>query len=135
MPESSADFLKKGDLFKDAMAANATELAHLEVSKGRFEVLLTEMRGLTVQQADLTAQKQEISKRLAVLLSEGRKLLTFLKVGVTQHFGNRAEKLVAFGLQPFRSQPRIKLVGLDGKPLEKSQQTTEREAPAQTPNQ
>lgn len=31
-------------------------------------------------------------------MDEGRKLSAFLKAGVRQHYGNRAEKLVEFGL-------------------------------------
>ncbi|MND00142.1 hypothetical protein D3C83_186520 [compost metagenome] len=32
-----------------------------------------------------------------------------------QQFGRRSENLVAFAQQPFRSKPRLKLVGPDGK--------------------
>jgi len=81
--------------------------------------VLTELKDLTAQQASLTAAKQEVSKRLGALNDAGQKLLTFMDVGVRQHYGTRSEKLVEFGQQPFRSQPRLRLVGEDGKPLVK----------------
>lgn len=46
-------------------------------------------------------------------------MLDFLGTGVRQHYGPEAEKLVEFGVQPFRSAPRIRLVGPDGKPVKK----------------
>ena len=33
---------------------------------------------------------------------QGRKLATYLRVGLKQNYGNRSEKLVEFGLQPLR---------------------------------
>lgn len=52
------------------------------------------------------ATKQETTKRLRTLLAEGRKLATFLRAGVKQRYGNRAEKLVEFGLAPLRPKVR-----------------------------
>ena len=46
----------------------------------------------------------EAQGRSVKLLEEGLKLATFLRVGVRQHYGNRSEKLVEFGFQPFRSR-------------------------------
>jgi hypothetical protein len=111
--------MKKLELRSKALASNSTDLPHLEVPRQLVVSTMTEMKDLTAQQASLTAAKQEISKRLGTLNNEGLKLLTFVDAGVRQHYGNRSEKLVEFGQQPFRSQPRIRLVGEDGKPLAK----------------
>lgn len=70
------------------------------------------------QQAALTAQKQEVSKALGEIINESRKMMTFLDTGLRLHYGNRSERLVAFGQQPFRSQPRVRIVGPDGRPIE-----------------
>jgi hypothetical protein len=76
------------------------------------------MKGLTARQASLTAEKQEVTKRLVEINNEGQRLLTFVDAGIRAHYGPRSEKLVEFGQQPFRSQPRIKLVEVvDGKPV------------------
>jgi hypothetical protein len=37
-------------------------------------------------------------------MDEGRKLATYLRVGVKQNYGNRSEKLVEFGLRPLRTR-------------------------------
>jgi hypothetical protein len=133
MPEPTyAEFFKTAELVTKSLATHAEELSHLEVSRLKFDALFTQVKELSAEQADLTAKKQEVSKRLAALVLDGRELLTFLKVGVKQHFGKRAEKLVAFGMQPFRSRPRLKVVGPDGEPLKR--RPTQEEPPAQSPN-
>lgn len=89
-----------------SLAANSGELSHLEAHRARLAELLAQAQALSTQQAALTASKQEVTKSLAGVLDEGKKLSTFLRVGVKQHYGNRAEKLVEFGLRPFRRRRR-----------------------------
>jgi hypothetical protein len=55
----------------------------------------------------LTAKKQEVSKRLEVLVTDGRQLAAFLRAGVKQHYETRSEKLSAFNLQPFRGRKAV----------------------------
>ena len=92
-----------------------------------------ELKDLTAEQASLTAGKQEVSKRIADLVQAARKLLTFVDVVVKEHYGNRAEKLVEFGVQPFRSQPRNRLVGPDGQPVKRKSAKTAPPANAANP--
>jgi hypothetical protein len=113
----SAVVMKKLELRSKSMAANKEELTHLEGIRLKVDGTLAEMKDLTAQQASLTAAKQEVTKRLATATSEALKLLTFVDAGIREHYGNRAEKLVEFGQQPFRSQPRVRLVGPDGQPV------------------
>jgi hypothetical protein len=115
--QTQADIQQRMDLRSKALAANNAELPQMELTRVKLDTMLDQVRDLKAQQASLTAAKQEISRRLAELLSEGKKLLTFVDAGLRDHYGTRAEKLVEFGLQPFRSQPRIRLVGPDGRPL------------------
>ena len=79
--------------------------------------LLALLKELTVEQARLTARRQEVSKQIETIINDAQRLMTFLDVGVKEHYGNRSEKLAAYGLQPFRSKPRIRRIGPDGKPL------------------
>lgn len=129
MAAAYADDQQKMEIRDKALAANAAELPFLEPKRLRLNVVLTEVRSLKVEQASLQARKQDVSKRLADLMDEGNKLVAFLDAGVKQHYGNRAEKLVEFGLQPFRSRPRLVLVGPDGKRLPRT--PTVQEPPAQ----
>jgi hypothetical protein len=107
------------ELRSKALAVNISELPQMEIPRGQLDTMLGKLKDLKAQQASLRAAKQEVSKQLLELLSEGEKLLTFLDTGIRQHYGNRAEKLLEFGLQPFRSQPRVRIIGLDGKPVKR----------------
>jgi hypothetical protein len=89
-----------------SMAANSGDIPHLEAHRVRLAELLRQAQEITTQQAALTASKQEASKKLLDVVLEGRKIATFLRAGVKQHYGNRAEKLVEFKLRPFRGRRR-----------------------------
>jgi hypothetical protein len=116
-----------------ALEVNIAELPHLEISRQKVGSMLTEMKDLTAKQASLTAEKREGSKRVAELNNEGQKLVTFVDVAVRQQYGNRAEKLVEFGQKPFRSQPRLKVVGPDGRPLKPGSTPAEPPSPPPPP--
>jgi hypothetical protein len=134
MPNTThAETQKKMELRGKALAANSEELPHLEMPRTRLDGLTSELKDLTAQQASLTAGKQEVSKRLSGLVQAAQKLLTFLDTGVKEHYGNRAEKLVEFGIQPFRSAPRVRLIGPDGLPVKRQRAKTEPQAPSTNP--
>jgi hypothetical protein len=116
------------DLRNKALAANAAQLPFVEPKRLRLDTVLTEVRGLTVEQATLTFRKQDVSKRRAELMKEGSALLDVLDTIVRQEYGRSSEKLAEFGLQPARSRPRIVFVGPDGK---RSKVPPAEEAPAE----
>ena len=91
------------------LVANAADFPHLEAPRLRLEAIDTEVGELLLQQADLTAKKQVVSKRLQVLVGDGRQLAAFLRAGVKQQYGTRSEKLTAFNLQPFRGRKATNL--------------------------
>ena len=97
-----------GDLqrFKEAMLANADELTPYEVSRSRFDVLVERVQSLNQEQAALTAAKQTVSKQVDEALREVTRLATVLRVAIKEHYGPDSEKLVEFGIQPFRSATR-----------------------------
>ena len=90
------------------LVANAADFPHLEAPRIRLEAIDTEAGELLLQQSSLTASKQEVSRRLQVLVADGRQLAAFLRAGVKQHYGTRSEKLSAFNLQPFRGRKAAK---------------------------
>jgi hypothetical protein len=118
------------ELRSKALEVNIGELPHLEIPRSRLDGLLGQVNDLTAQQASLTAAKQEVSQQIAKLMREGETLRVFLDTGVKQHYGNRSEKLVEFGMKPFRPRPRIRLVGPDGEPLKRSSVTEEPAVPS-----
>jgi hypothetical protein len=89
-----------------ALAANAAEFTHLDGQRTRLQSMLDRARELLAQHDLHTAGKQQAAKDLAAVLAEGRKLATFLRAGVKDRYGNRNEKLVEFGFQPFRRRRR-----------------------------
>lgn len=123
---------KRLELRSKALAANRAELSHLEGTLVKIDGVLVELKDLTAQQASLSAAKQEVSKRIAERMREGEALMAFVDTGVRQHYGNRSEKLVEFGLQPFRPQPRIRLVGPDGETVKRSSGKAEPPVPPES---
>jgi hypothetical protein len=125
--------LKKMELRNKALAANSGDLPQLELTRVRLDAMTTEMKDLTAQQASQAAGKQDTSKRIAGLIREARKLLTCVDTVIKEHYGNQSEKLVEFGVKPFRSAPRVRLVGPDGQSVKKK--PIQPEPPAQAPAQ
>ena len=99
---------KLGDLqyFKESLSANADNLKPYEETRLKLDGLVATAQGLTQQQAALTAAKQETSKKLKEVLNDAQRVATVLRFALREHFGKDAEKLVEFGVQPFRGRPR-----------------------------
>jgi len=104
--ENQAETLDGWDRLSTSMGANPDQFVNLENERLHLVSILGRSRDLVIQQAALTASKQDVSRRLDALLNEGRKLATFLRVGIKQKLGNRSEMLIEFGLRPFRSRLR-----------------------------
>lgn len=85
-----------------AAEANVGDLPHLEGHRIRLEDLKQLAQGLRIQQATLTASKQEVTRQLQRVMDEGRTVAAFLRAGIREHYGRESEKLVEFGMQPFR---------------------------------
>jgi len=126
---STAVTQNKLELRSKALEANKEELPQMEVARQKVNTMLAELKGLSAEQASMTAAKQGVSKRLAARNKEAQMLLTFVDAGIREHYGTRSEKLVEFGQQPFRSQPRIKLILVD----EKGQPVTPAATPEESP--
>lgn len=90
------------------MAPYIQEIPHLEAPLNKLVGILGQMRPLITRQADLAAQRQEVSQVLRRLLTEARRLGNFLRVGLKENYGPRSEKLATFRLQPFRGRKAAK---------------------------
>lgn len=87
-----------------AIAANTSELPHLEKSSLQYIEMVGNLQGLAKQQAALVASKQEASKQFRTLLIECERLASVLRAAIKQHYGIRSEKLAEYSLQPFRGR-------------------------------
>jgi hypothetical protein len=89
-----------------SLESNAGDFPQLEAYRAQLRTMLESAREASAQQAAIKANKQETTKRLQAVLADGRKLANFLRNGVRQRYGNRAEKLVEFDLKPLRTRTR-----------------------------
>ena len=89
-----------------SLEANAAELPHLEASRIELQQKLQQIQALSGEQAMHQAAKQEASKGVASAIQEGRHLATFLRTGAKQRFGKESEKMVEFGIAPYRGNKR-----------------------------
>lgn len=87
--------------------ATASEgLPYLEASRLKLRELIAQARSQSADQAAYTAIKQQITKDLRQTLRSGQLLVDLLKTAAKEHFGPDSEKLVEFGVQPFRGKVR-----------------------------
>jgi hypothetical protein len=79
-------------------------LIHLEPFRIKLEAILARAVDIGQQQTALTADKQELSKDLQGLISDGERLAGVVRKSLREHYGFKSEKLAAFGMQPFRGR-------------------------------
>lgn len=102
----NAVYLAEWEKLIASLTANAAELPHLEASRVELQQKLQQVQALIGEQAMHQAAKQEASKGIATAIHEGRHLATFLRTGAKQRYGKDSEKMVEFGIPPFRGNKR-----------------------------
>ena len=112
MPHRSTDSKSFGvvvnhwSLLGLGLLANSADLPHLESRRVQLVSIVARATDLLSQQKIQTAAKQDLSRDIEVVLDQGSKIASFLRLGVKQHYGTRSEKLVEFDLLPFRGKPQ-----------------------------
>lgn len=86
------------------VTANEAQVPQLVAGIPRLEALISLMRSLNLQYTALRATKQDLVQQIKVALREGDAIADFLKTGARAHYGSDSEKLVEFGVQPFRGR-------------------------------
>ena len=89
-----------------AVKAHAAELEHLVVLCPKLDGLIDRALTLNNEQSALMARKQETTKELLEVVRAGNALVDLLRTGAREHFGGSNEKLVEFGVRPFRGRSR-----------------------------
>ena len=84
----------------------AAELPHMEMVRPELVDLLEEARTLVVQLNDLTSRKQETYQFLLRVIRSGEGLVDVMRTAARHRYGSDSEKLVKFGVKPFRGRPR-----------------------------
>src|ERR1044071_8522753 len=94
------------DQMATAVTANHQQVGHLEVSVPKLRERSQRARSLYARYAAMRAAKQEIWWNVQKVLEEGEAEMRYLREGVKAHCGKRSEKLVEFGVPPFRGIKR-----------------------------
>jgi hypothetical protein len=81
---------------------------HLEYEHARIKRLLGELERVSHERDFHAAKKQEATRKINELVEEGRRLATLVKDILKSDIGPREEKLVAYGIQPFRGRKRAR---------------------------
>lgn len=79
-------------------------LEFLVTLRDKLATMLGRAVDVTMQQHGMAADKQQLSVELRQIVNDGERLATALRVTIKEHYGPRAEKLTAFGIQPFRGR-------------------------------
>jgi len=127
-----ADHLKEWEDFSTSLLPSATEAPQIEIHRTALQKMLEQAKDLTTQQALFQAQKQEVSSQLGALMQEGKRLASVLRATVKQHYGVRNEKLIQFGIQPFRGR-KTKATPANGSPQPAPQPSPSPSASGHTP--
>ena len=86
------------------MEANKEQLPQLEPFRAKLGDIVIRSLDVSKQQAAFTASKQQASKELRQLLTEGQRVADVIRTVVRDHFGPQDEKVAEFGVQPFRGR-------------------------------
>jgi hypothetical protein len=103
-------------LGEDAQPTIAKLQGHLDSAKADFAL-----------QERATADRQEASKRIVTTIRAGRRVATLLRFILKDRIGYDSERLVQFGIRPFRGLRRAL------KPKEPAEPTPEPTAPPSSP--
>src|SRR3954467_11855585 len=95
-----------GDLqnLSATMELNKELLPDLEPFRLKLTGIVTQTVDAGKQQAAMRAAKQELSKQVRKLLTDGQRIADGVRTAGRDHFGPESEKLAEFGLQPFRGR-------------------------------
>ena len=89
-----------------AVKAHATELEHLGTFCAKLDVHLDQALALNNEQSAFAAGKQEATTKLIEVLRNGNLIADVLRTALREHYGVSSEKLVEFGIKPFRGRAR-----------------------------
>lgn len=103
-----ADQLKEAEHLVVVVKANAEDLPGLGEATARLEVLLPQIKEVSVRQATGQWEFQQATRDLEVLKKEANAILVRLRASVKGAYGYQSEKLVQFRLKPLRKRSRTK---------------------------
>ncbi len=115
MPRSRADIVLEWEKLLAACRANPEALANVGIVLQELDTLLAEIRTLGVLQDAQTAAVQQTAKDIVVRVKRGTLLAGRLRSAAKGFYGDRTEKVIEFGMRPFRKPVRSQKNARQGK--------------------
>jgi hypothetical protein len=84
--------------------ANKAELPQIEPFLAKLGAFLEQAQEAANRQNAMRAAKQEASKEVQKLSTQGNRLAALVRAALKEHYGITEEKLTEFDLQPFRGR-------------------------------
>src|SRR5262245_40094885 len=107
MPKNSrADFIIDEKKLAAAYVANAADLPGIDPLHQELATLFPELEALGILQDAQTAAVQQTTLEIEERVARGKLLVTRLRNGVRAFYGTRTEKVIEFGIRPFRKPVR-----------------------------
>ena len=106
MPGSKLETLGSLQRFMSAMLGKASETPQLEGSRIIFGAKVVRVLELADEQAERTADKQDLTRQFQEALADAQRMATAMRAALKSHYGPDSDKLVEFGIQPFRFKSR-----------------------------
>jgi len=107
---SIADYQKSFAAMLAGAEANDGSLAGTEEFRGGLSAAAQDVQVALNRQNSLKGQAQQATRDLEEALDRGKQMYSRLRNGVYMYFGQHAEKLAEFGLQPRRPALKAKPV-------------------------
>lgn len=104
--ESRGDVVLDLDQLAAAYRANPPAMPGLEPLVQEIETLVPEIRALVVQQAAQRAVVQQTTKEIKERVDRAKLAASRLRNGAKAIFGTRTEKVIEYGIKPFRKPVR-----------------------------
>jgi hypothetical protein len=112
---SQADMSQHWTGLLDATEKNPELQQLVEVDSQTLKQFLVDMQSLKAQQADLGAQRQEVTQKLKAVLAQGNEVAMRIRAMAKAKLGLRSERLVHFNVAPLRRRgARKRVVKPDG---------------------
>jgi hypothetical protein len=125
MPKSRSDIVIAWDKLAAAFRANPPAGVAVEPVLQEFETLLAEIHSLGVLQDVQTAAVQQTSKDIEARVKRGILLAARLRSAAKAFYGDRTEKIIEFGMRPFRKPVRApKVIFVKEEPQTAAQEDT-----------
>ena len=107
-PTSIPDITDDWQQLLGAYTVNASTLWSSEALSRELTDTLTQVQEYGLQEKASRAERQQFTKKRQETILRGKEIASRLRAGIKAVYGGKSEKLVEFGISPFRRRTRSK---------------------------